>query len=472
MQENQTPSSDQKNQITFSDFDKLKLTAFAEDLLQAMEKGTHSAITDIGQKGGYTVSLNAEFGNGKTTFLKMFEDFIKKEQQNNYDVLFVNAWESDFCEEPVTSILSEFINWIEAKYKNLDESNKKKMIITKKKVIGILGNIANQIIYNQTGVDANKIKSNSALVDKSLASLGDSILHSFNLRKQTIQKVKAAFNQYVETREGRKLLIIVDELDRTRPDYAVRFMEDMKHFFDIENVIFLVAVNKTQMEATVKCLYGQGLGFNGYYRKFFKQEIDLPDPYKDGKKLIDNLIKKTKINYKTNDRNMSIDHTYWSCKTFNLTLREVEQCIRILSMVLDHDQKSAQWIYMDCYSFFTCLFMKQKEVFNKILNGGFTMPQFVDFLNTTWPEIKTLKDIKDFDLLLAAVACSFLVNSQNKIHYKPSEDEIKYIQKLAPSIHEQTINYICSREEGGFDLMEEQPVLKICQNIQQCKSHF
>ena len=105
--------SEDKNQITFDDFDKLKLKDFAENLFQMMEKGTASSVRDMGKKGSYTISLNAEFGNGKTTFLKMFEHFIKTEKKENYDVLFIDAWRSDFYGEPVIAILSELVSWME-----------------------------------------------------------------------------------------------------------------------------------------------------------------------------------------------------------------------------------------------------------------------------------------------------------------------------------------------------------------------
>ncbi len=101
-------------EITFKDFDKLNLKPFAENLLQIIERGVAFPIGDMGEKGSYTVSLNAEFGNGKTTFLKMFEHFINNEK-SDYDVFFINAWESDFYNEPVIAILSEFVNWLERK---------------------------------------------------------------------------------------------------------------------------------------------------------------------------------------------------------------------------------------------------------------------------------------------------------------------------------------------------------------------
>ena len=138
------------DKMTFDDFDKLDLKTFAENLFQIMEKGVASSI---GEQGAYTISLNAEFGNGKTTFLKMFEDFIKEKKQN-YNVLFIDAWESDFYGEPVIAILSEFTNYIR---KNGNKQNKEIKEETIKKALKVIGSITNQVIQSKTGLNVKEI---------------------------------------------------------------------------------------------------------------------------------------------------------------------------------------------------------------------------------------------------------------------------------------------------------------------------
>ena len=270
-----------KQRITFDDFDKLNLKPFGLNLFQIIEQGVNS---QIGEKGAYTISLNAKFGNGKTTFLEMFKNFIEKE---NYNVLFINAWASDFYQEPVIYILSEFINWVKENYGEKDQKDLKK-------IIKVIGNIGNQIVQSKTGIDVEKTIKSS----QQSGIIGNLIYKNLQLRKEAIKDIKEEISKYTK---NKRLIILVDELDRARPDYAVHFLEDMKHFFDIKNIIFLIATNRKQMESTVKCLYGQDLDFNGYYRKFFKQEINLPDPYIEAQRFVDELIQKN--NNKIQHRN-------------------------------------------------------------------------------------------------------------------------------------------------------------------------
>lgn len=377
--------TDQKNEMTFEHFDKLKLKNYAENLYQIMEKGTTSSIRE---EESYTISLNAEFGNGKTTFLKMFENFIKVKKQN-YNVLFVNAWEADFYSEPVIFILSEFAYWM--------TDNK----IDSKKVIKIIGNIGTQIIQSKTGLNFKDIKNSF--------KIGGQLFSDFRQRKKAAKQVRDVIKEHTK---NKKLLIIVDELDRARPDYAVRFLEDIKHFFDIKDVVFLVAVNRGQMEVTVKCLYGQDLDFNGYYRKFFKQEKDLPDPYEEAQRFIDDLIQKTKMKDEFGSHGNYKKSVYYSCKMFDLTLREIEHFIEKFEFALGEINNAPHInILVDCYSFFVCLYLKENALFKKTLDNNFKLSDLLKIfqnsrINSFIKEKPTISVIN----LLETVACSLMTS--------------------------------------------------------------
>ena len=348
--------------VTFDKkFDKLNLKSFAENLLKSIEKGTASSIGDIEEEqGAWTISLNAEFGNGKTTFLKMFKHFIEDEKNHNYNVIFINAWTADFYSDPIIAILSKFVNLIQ-KNQEIQEDKKKEITNEITKIIGkisnhkttkLMGNIANQFIDKKIGINIKDIISSCR--EKPLKPNQDhtviksqNILEGLNQIKLAMEKLKVIIQQYTK---DKKLIIIVDELDRARPDYAVHFLEDIKHFFDIKNVIFLVGVNRQQMEATVKCLYGKDLKFEGYYRKFFKQEIDLPDPYKEAQNLVDALMEQSTVRFSNqrNDRSYRVSDSYLSCKIFNLTLREIEMFVIIFESILGSETQNARWVEMNC----------------------------------------------------------------------------------------------------------------------------
>ena len=73
------------------------------------------------------------------------------------------------------------------------------------------------------------------------------------------------------------IMFIIDELDRCRPDYAISYLETVKHMFDIDGSVFLISADRAQIENSARAAFGQDLDFEEYYRKFVHRETSLPD---------------------------------------------------------------------------------------------------------------------------------------------------------------------------------------------------
>lgn len=54
----------------------------------------------------YTMSIDASWGNGKTTFLNMWMQHLENE---GFPVISFNAWETDFVGDPLVAITSELL---------------------------------------------------------------------------------------------------------------------------------------------------------------------------------------------------------------------------------------------------------------------------------------------------------------------------------------------------------------------------
>ncbi len=71
------------------------------------------------------------------------------------------------------------------------------------------------------------------------------------------------------------ITIIVDELDRCRPTYAIKVLEEIKHLFDVPGVAFLLGLHGQQLEHSVRAAYGQGFDSAAYLRRFFNRRYSL-----------------------------------------------------------------------------------------------------------------------------------------------------------------------------------------------------
>ena len=95
-----------------------------------------------------------------------------------------------------------------------------------------------------------------------------------------LEQIKKRFNATLAelAPDQGKLIILIDELDRCKPIYAVKLLERIKHYFNNPNVTFIFAVDLTQLQHTINQYYG--LQFNGYQYldRFFDLVISLPEP--------------------------------------------------------------------------------------------------------------------------------------------------------------------------------------------------
>lgn len=118
------------------------------------------------------------------------------------------------------------------------------------------------------------------------------------------QKAKNAFRQFaktltclarelIEKEPGRPLIIMIDELDRCRPSYAIELLEIAKLLFSVDHVIFVLAINRTELAHSVKAMYGSGFDAEGYLRRFIDLDFRLPTP--DRERFVTKLLQTTSL---------------------------------------------------------------------------------------------------------------------------------------------------------------------------------
>lgn len=66
-------------------------------------------------------------------------------------------------------------------------------------------------------------------------------------------------------------------MDRCNPNYAVSVLERVKHLFDVPNIIFVLAINKTQLCNAIQGYFGSTtMDANEYLKRFIDIEYNLP----------------------------------------------------------------------------------------------------------------------------------------------------------------------------------------------------
>lgn len=110
-------------------------------------------------------------------------------------------------------------------------------------------------------------------IDISTNSAKKFLLHDSTLFSE-YKEFKDAISDFKESLEGivsnqRKIVIIIDELDRCKPTFAVQLLEIVKHLFDIKGITFIFMLDIQQLSYLIKTIYGQEMDAAGYLCRFF-----------------------------------------------------------------------------------------------------------------------------------------------------------------------------------------------------------
>lgn len=221
---------------------------------------------------GFVLAINNKWGTGKTTFVKMWEQDLKNKE---YQTVYFNAWENDFENNPLTALMGELKTLTTKSTETEFKSTLKKAATLTKHIAPIVAKaIADKYI------DTNNIKDAIVGVTKGLTDVFENDVNEYSKKKKSISEFRTSLSEFIaNTNKGKPVIFIIDELDRCRPDYAVSILEQVKHFFSVPNIIFILSIDKVQLGNAVRGVYGSDkIDADEYLRRFIDLEYSIPEP--------------------------------------------------------------------------------------------------------------------------------------------------------------------------------------------------
>ncbi|WP_067220329.1 KAP family P-loop NTPase fold protein [Marinomonas gallaica] len=241
----------------------------------------------------FPVNLNGAWGTGKTFFVDNWKLLV---EERGHIGIKIDAWESDYLDDPLTIIIAEIIEQLEGRCNDLQFHEQEKKVANAlvqlksalpaiaKALIGIflgkdaadsIGSIVEAI--TKSGVELQKYES-----DLNIGELGLEATRAHIRHKQFIKNFKDEVGKLVDIAQpndkGQKVFVFIDELDRCRPTYAIEMLETVKHLFDVPNFVFVFSTDTKQLQHSIKAVYGQDFDSHEYLSRFFEQRLTLPEP--------------------------------------------------------------------------------------------------------------------------------------------------------------------------------------------------
>ena len=292
-------------------------------------------------EGPCVFGVDADWGYGKSTFLRMLNQYLKDE---GIAVVSFNAWEADYFADPLTAMSVELSQQLRTIKGDSDESIEGKIADFKKHTGEVLKTRTPAILA-------------AAIADIPILGkpVGETIRafaeHFANEQIEAYEKAKSAVADFKRTLgevarsifspSGPEILVVtIDELDRCRPTYAVELLEVAKHLFNVEHVVLVLAVNRKELAHSINALYGDRFDAQGYLHRFIDVDFKLPDP--DRSHFIDKAIQAVgfdlhpilaEIRETSNESNTLRQFLRIFLSDSAFSLRTALQCIHNLSLV-------------------------------------------------------------------------------------------------------------------------------------------
>lgn len=279
------PRTIDEQQFSADNLGRAKYATYLTSLIKA--KGG----TDKNNLSNYVLNLDAEWGAGKTYFLKRWSEDLR----GNHPVVYIDAWSIDYLESPLMTVLSEIIEQLKTQTDRADSPIAKAKF--KEIIKAAAPRVGSALIKRYLGFDFDVLNSSEAESENSsnkeidFSKAGEKVLEVFCKEvkdsKESVKTLKLAIQAWVEyvvynpvkgmgtVKNSYPAFIFIDELDRCKPTYAVEMLEAIKHVFDISGLVFIVATNSSQLAHTVRAVYGPEFNAEGYLSRFFNNRYYL-----------------------------------------------------------------------------------------------------------------------------------------------------------------------------------------------------
>jgi len=297
---------------------------------------------------GLVMSINASWGEGKTSFVKMWATFLR---QKGTKCIYLDAFAQDYVDDAFITIASEISSLVDSEFKK-NQTPKTRLKEFKKKAskasvkllswgakVGVkaaaLGAIKETDIEELKEIKKLFAQDGSALISDVIARKLDN--HKEDIK--TIESFKTELEllaNEIKSETNYPLIFIIDELDRCKPNYALDLIEKIKHFFSVKNIIFVLVMNISQLECSVRSVYGKDIDALTYLQKFINIECQLPkntDGYaaSDQMKYCKYLYSAHQLNT-WEDKNALQESMATFSKMLGLSFRDLEKCYSVLTL--------------------------------------------------------------------------------------------------------------------------------------------
>ncbi|MBB6507248.1 hypothetical protein F4695_000567 [Rhizobium soli] len=326
-----------------------------------------------GLPGSFVLNIDAKWGEGKTFFVNGVRSEL---EANGHPAILIDAWRDDFSGDPLTAVVAEFDRFLD-QYKSKDRSVRVRVAAAGKNVrrnagklsllmgkgvakrvshyvvgevseeiAGLISNVVPADVNTKTTIDdasSAVLEMSNTAIDKYAANK----LKQFSEAKVSLANFRQSLEQAVKALAAGGLkppfFILIDELDRCRPTYAIEMLERIKHLFDAKNVVFILSTDTAQLSNAIRAVYGNDFDSRHYLTRFFDRSYMLASP--DRRQMIKWLVANSDMDPQKirTDTDLSVVQIVDSVSDhYKLDLRQMDKAVDLLATIATVWDSNAQ----------------------------------------------------------------------------------------------------------------------------------
>jgi|TARA_B110000908_G_scaffold120763_1_gene141484 hypothetical protein len=230
-----------------------------------------------------TISIEAGYGRGKTFFRKRWAEQLKAAGEC---VVEIDARLSDHSGDPVVTFLGALLAMVPKGEKSGFETAltaSKKIGLATVKAVGkaVLKEGASEVadLFEPEDGENESLfeiaKNTGGSLSKAAGDLIATQLTAEKARKELGEQLKTLHAVITKDKKTNRIVILIDELDRCHPDYAIALLEAMKLIFDQDGFVFVLMVNSDYLESIAAHRFGMPVKGEMYLDKFVDLRLKL-----------------------------------------------------------------------------------------------------------------------------------------------------------------------------------------------------
>lgn len=237
-----------------------------------------------------TIGVFGLWGAGKSTLLNLISSYYY--DREGIICVSINAWMFESYEDAKTAVMESLLRELEDNVK-IEEAKKVFRGLRKKidffkvgtKVISTAAPIIASIAMGNPLPIVLNLPNGAKEIGSTINNLSDSLqdMKDTYMKEDEIgADSKEEFQKSLENDKIKRVVVLIDDLDRCQPERIIDTLEAMKLFLSVNKTTFIIAADDNVIQYAIKKKYPQIDGFNieldkEYIEKIIQLPIQIPE---------------------------------------------------------------------------------------------------------------------------------------------------------------------------------------------------